>query len=75
MVDIPQGYGTLLERPLYGHLATTRPDGGPQVNPMWFDWDGELLRFTHTTKRQKYRNIAANPRVAMSISDPDNPYG
>jgi PPOX class probable F420-dependent enzyme len=41
---------------------------------MWFDWDGELLRFTHTTKRQKYRNLAANPYVAMSISDPDNPY-
>jgi PPOX class probable F420-dependent enzyme len=33
-----------------------------------------VLRFTHTTKRQKYRNIAANPNVAMSISDPDNPY-
>ena len=41
---------------------------------MWFDWDGELLRFTHTTKRQKYRNIAAHPKVAMSIVDPDNPY-
>ena len=74
MVDIPEGYETLLERPLYGHLATTRPDGSPQVNPMWFDWDGELLRFTHTTKRQKYRNVTANPNVAMSISDPDNPY-
>jgi hypothetical protein len=47
MVAIPQGYETLLERPLYGHLATTRPDGSPQVNPMWFDWDGALLRFTH----------------------------
>ncbi|HTH85485.1 PPOX class F420-dependent oxidoreductase, partial [Mycobacterium sp.] len=74
MVDIPKGYETLLERPLYGHLATTRPDGNAQVNPMWFDWDGELLRFTHTTKRQKYRNIEANPHVALSISDPDDPY-
>ena len=74
MVDIPQGYETLLERPLYGHLATTRPDGNAQVNPMWFDWDGELLRFTHTNKRQKFRNIEANPHVAMSVSDPDNPY-
>ena len=74
MVAIPQGYETLLERPLYGHLATTRPGGNAQVNPMWFDWDGELLRFTHTTKRQKYRNVTANPNVAMSISDPDNPY-
>ena len=33
MVDIPKGYESLLERPLYGHLATMRPDGGLQVNP------------------------------------------
>jgi PPOX class probable F420-dependent enzyme len=74
VVAIPDGYEDLLERPLYGHLATIRPDGTAQVNPMWFDWDGELLRFTHTTKRQKYRNVTANPQVAMSIVDPDNPY-
>ena len=74
MVAVPAGYDDLLERPLYGHLATTRPDGSVQVSPMWFDWDGELLRFAHTTKRQRYRNVQRNPRVAMSISDPDNPY-
>jgi PPOX class probable F420-dependent enzyme len=74
MVAVPAGYDDLLERPLYGHLATTRPDGSVQVSPIWFDWDGELLRFAHTTKRQKYRNVQRNPRVAMSISDPDNPY-
>jgi hypothetical protein len=74
MVAIPAGYHDLLERPLHGHLATTRPDGSVQVSPIWFDWDGELLRFAHTTKRQKYRNVQRDPRVAMSISDPDNPY-
>ncbi|MDT5397084.1 MAG: hypothetical protein QOK33_315 [Mycobacterium sp.] len=74
MVAIPEGYEDLLERPLYGHLATTRPDGTAQVNPMWFDWDGELLRFTHTNRRQKYRNVTAHPQVAMSVADPDNPY-
>jgi PPOX class probable F420-dependent enzyme len=74
MVAVPEGYESLLNRPLFGHLATVRPDGGPQVNAMWFDWDGELLRFTHTTKRQKYRNIAANPLVSMSVIDPDNSY-
>lgn len=74
MATIPDGYAALLEQPNYGHLATVRPDGTPQVNPMWFDWDGELLRFTHTTKRQKYRNIKATPQIAMSISDPANPY-
>ena len=74
MVAVPEGYEHLLDRPLYGHLATARPDGSPQVTPMWFAWDGEVLRFTHTSKRQKYRNIEANPNVAMSIIDPDNPY-
>ena len=74
MVAVPEGYESLLERPNFGHLATVRPDGNPQVNPMWFDWDGELLRFTHTTKRQKFRNFAANPNVAMSVLDPDSPY-
>ncbi|HZA11296.1 PPOX class F420-dependent oxidoreductase [Mycobacterium sp.] len=74
MVAVPDGYSDLLERPLYAHLATTRPDGTVQVNPMWFDWDGERLRFTHTTKRQKYRNVKQHPRVAVSIADPENPY-
>lgn len=73
MVAIPSDYENLLERPLYGHLATTRPDGTVQVNPMWFEWDGERLRFTHTTKRQKYKNVQAHPEVAMSVNDPDSP--
>jgi PPOX class probable F420-dependent enzyme len=74
MVAVPEGFEDLLDRPMFGHLATTRPDGTVQVNPMWFDWDGSRLRFTHTTYRQKYRNVTAHPEVAMSIHDPDNPY-
>ena len=74
MFAVPAGYDDLLERPLYGHMASIRPDGSVQVSPMWFDWDGELLRFAHTTKRQKYRNVQINPLVAMSVSDPDDPY-
>jgi PPOX class probable F420-dependent enzyme len=63
-----------LDRPLYAHLATLRPDNTLQVNPMWFEFDGERARFTHTAKRQKYRNVRAHPHVAFSIADPDNPY-
>jgi PPOX class probable F420-dependent enzyme len=73
MVEIPEGVRDLLERPLYASLATTRPDGAPQSNPMWFVWDGQYLWFTHTTRRQKYRNIAHEPRVSVSIFDPDQP--
>jgi PPOX class probable F420-dependent enzyme len=71
---VPASHIHLLEQPLFAHLATVRPDGAPQSEPMWFAWDGEVLRFTHTTERQKYRNVAHEPRLAVSIADPANPY-
>jgi PPOX class probable F420-dependent enzyme len=74
MTDIPEDVRDLLERPLYASLGTTRPDGAPQVNPMWFVWDGEFIWFTHTNKRQKFKNLAHEPRVSVSIFDADNPY-
>ncbi|MDR2279968.1 MAG: PPOX class F420-dependent oxidoreductase [Gordonia sp. (in: high G+C Gram-positive bacteria)] len=74
MTVIPESHRDLLERPLYAHLATIRPDGRPQVNPMWFSWDGEHLLFTNTTTRQKYKNVTAHPEVAISVNDPDQPY-
>jgi len=74
MTVIPETVLDLLERPLYASLGTTRPDGAPQVNPMWFVWDGEFIWFTHTSYRQKYKNIAHEPRVSVSIFDPDQPY-
>jgi PPOX class probable F420-dependent enzyme len=70
----PESHGDLLKRALFGHLATVRPDGSPQSSVMWFDWDGEVLRFTHTRTRQKFRNFTAEPRVALSIHDPDDEY-
>jgi PPOX class probable F420-dependent enzyme len=73
MVEIPENVLDLFERPLYASLGTARPDGAPQVNPMWFVWDGEFIWFTHTTYRQKYKNIAHEPRVSVSIFDPDQP--
>lgn len=69
---IPAEYRHLLELPLYGHLGTIRPDDTVQVTPMWFEFDGQHLRFTHTTKRQKYRNLQHNPSMALSIVDPDD---
>jgi PPOX class probable F420-dependent enzyme len=71
---IPADLADLLESTALAHVATIGPDGAPHVNPVWFDWDGQHLRFSQTTQRQKYRNIRRDPRVAVSIVDPDNPY-
>jgi PPOX class probable F420-dependent enzyme len=71
---IPADYRDLLERPLYAALGTIRPDDTVQVNPMWFLFDGEHLRFTHLTTRAKYRNLQHNPSMSLSILDPDRPF-
>ncbi len=73
MALIPDELTDLLERPLYGHLATIRPDNTAQVNPMWYAWDGEFLKFTTTSVRQKHRNVTHNPSVALSVTDPEQP--
>ncbi|GAA2997633.1 PPOX class F420-dependent oxidoreductase [Streptosporangium longisporum] len=74
MTVIPESHLDLLTRPLYAHLATLMPDGTPQVTPVWTVWDGEFLRLTTTTDRQKGRNASARPRVALSVNDPEQPY-
>ncbi|MFE9409101.1 PPOX class F420-dependent oxidoreductase [Streptomyces sp. NPDC006704] len=71
---IPADYADLLTRPLFVHLATTGPRGVPHVNPVWQIWDGEFLRFTTTTTRRKYKNVVADPKVSLSVNDPDQPY-
>ncbi len=62
----------LLERPLFAALGTIRPDDTVQVNPMWFEYDGEHIRFTHTRKRGKFRNLQRNPSMSLMLVDPDN---
>jgi PPOX class probable F420-dependent enzyme len=49
-------------------------DGSPQVTPVWIDYDGEYLRVNSAKGRLKDRNIRRDPRVAVSLLDPDNPY-
>ena len=73
-LEVPQSHVDLLHRPTFAHLATVRPDGAPQTQVMWFVRDGERIRMTHTKTRQKFRNFQREPRVAMSIAEPDNPY-
>ena len=70
---IPERFHDLLESTALAHVATIGPRGEPQSNPVWFGWDGEHVKFSHTKTRQKYRNLNRDPRVALSMVDPENP--
>lgn len=74
MATIPASHADLLDAVTVAHVATIGPRGEPQVNPVWFEWDGDHVLFSQTTGRQKYRNLQRDGRVALSIVDPENPY-
>jgi PPOX class probable F420-dependent enzyme len=73
-MKLPESHADLLDKPTFAHLATIRPDGSPQSSVMWFAWDGDRIRMTHTKTRQKFRNLENEPRVALSIADPADSY-
>lgn len=63
----------LLRRPAVGYLATTMPDGSPQLTQVWVDTDGEHVLVNTVRGAQKLRNIERDPRVAVAVSDLDDP--
>ncbi|HEX5500019.1 MAG TPA: PPOX class F420-dependent oxidoreductase, partial [Thermomicrobiales bacterium] len=72
-MTLPDALLTLLRQPSRCFLATTMPDGSPQVTQTWVDTDGEHILINIVRGSVKDRNIARDPRVAVAIADPDNP--
>jgi PPOX class probable F420-dependent enzyme len=70
---VPEQYQDILESTALGHLATIGLDGRPQVNPVWFLSDGQYVSLSVKPETVKYRNLRANPAVAMSAGDPSRP--
>jgi PPOX class probable F420-dependent enzyme len=71
---IPQSHLDLFKKKAFAHLATLMPDGQPQVTPVWVDYDGRYVLINTAAGRQKDKNLQREPRVALSILDPDNAY-
>jgi PPOX class probable F420-dependent enzyme len=74
MTTIPASHADLLKKPAFANLATLNADGSPQVTPVWVDFDGKHVIVNTARGRVKTRNLGREPRVALSIADPENPY-
>jgi PPOX class probable F420-dependent enzyme len=75
MVAIPDKYLDLLQRKkAFANLATSMPDGSPQVTPVWFDYTNGLIRVNTARGRVKARNMKEGAPVALAIMDPDDAY-
>ncbi|WP_136686938.1 PPOX class F420-dependent oxidoreductase [Halorhabdus amylolytica] len=76
MSAIPEAYHDLFETETFAHLTTMMPDGKPHTTPVWIDYDADDNRVLVNTERgrRKERNVARNPTVSVSMTDPENPY-
>jgi PPOX class probable F420-dependent enzyme len=74
MAELPDSVRETVEGKNFWHVATVNPDGSPQVTPMWvMARDGHIVLNT-ALGRRKARNLEQDPRVALSLTDPDNVY-
>jgi PPOX class probable F420-dependent enzyme len=70
-MQLSEGLLALLGQRSSCYLATSMPDGSPQLTQTWVDTDGEHILINSVAGFQKIRNIERDPRVALTVSDPN----
>ena len=72
--NIPESHVSLLKKPVFAHFVTLMKDGSPQSTPVWVEYDGTHVLVNSALGRIKDQNVRRDPRVALSLTDPENPY-
>lgn len=72
--ELKQGARDFLNKKTFAHIATLSADGSPQVSPVWVDCDGDQIWINTAEGREKPENVKRDPRVSISMTNPDNPY-
>jgi PPOX class probable F420-dependent enzyme len=73
-MELPPEVRELFEKANFAHLATLTKDGSPSSTAIWAGLEGDNVVFFTQEGSLKARNMAADPRVAISITDHEDPY-
>jgi len=63
----PSQVQEFLDAPRHAIAAALRPDGAPQLSPIWFVYENERLYFSILLSSAKYRQLRRDPRIALCI--------
>jgi PPOX class probable F420-dependent enzyme len=74
MAELSDSVRSLLGRANFAHVATVLPSGAPHSVPVWIALEGDRIAFFTQPGSRKARNLEADPRVAISIVDHEEPY-
>ncbi|MBE3008035.1 PPOX class F420-dependent oxidoreductase [Microbispora sp. NEAU-D428] len=74
MSKLDENAVALLKEPVHAWVTTIRPDGSLHNTVVWVDVDGDEVIFNTAVGRAKERHLRDNPRVSVSVLDPENAF-
>lgn len=74
MAAIPDSVRDKLEQANFWSFVTLNDDGSPTATPVWVDVDDGHVIVNTAAGRRKERNVRRDPRVALTMYEPENPY-
>ena len=69
MAMTPEEIQAFLSKPNNAIIGVNRAEGGPQLTPVWYAWDGQAFYFSTTKDRAKYLNIQRDPSISLIVDD------
>ena len=73
MIRLTADQVKLLNAPYFATVATVMPDGSPEATVVWIESDSEHIYFNTAMHRLKSRNLHRDPRIAITVFDPEDP--
>ena len=74
MAELDQKQTQFLAQPFVGVATTLRKDGSPHSTVVWVEVDNGNLSFNTAVGRAKERHIRGNPKIALTVVDPQDAY-
>ena len=74
MAKLSESQKKFLEQPYVGVATTLRKDGSPQNTVVWVDLEDGVPSFNTALGRAKPRHLEADPRAALIVVDPSDPF-
>lgn len=72
--DLSDTYKMLMDKPFACTMAVMGPAGRPNLTPMWFDYEGDMVLVNVAEHRKKTQWIRDNPQISIMIMNPENMY-
>ena len=74
MAKLTEQQREFLANPFVGTATTLRSDGSPHNTVVWVDVDDDAVLFNTAEGRAKPKHLRDDPRAALTVVDPQNPW-